>query len=67
MKKTPAETALAGMLDQLEAKVIAAVETIGRLRRENRELAERLAAAERLRQQALDKLNSIIDRLSSLR
>lgn len=67
MKRRPAETVLAEMLDQLEQKIVAAVEVIGRLRRENRELAEKLAVAERLRQQALEKLNSIIDRLNAMR
>lgn len=67
MKSRPDQTVLAEMLDQLEARIAVAVETIGRLRRENRELTQKVAAAERLRQQALEKLNGIIDRLGSLR
>jgi FtsZ-binding cell division protein ZapB len=66
MKQPAAESRLSARLDELAAKIDAAVELIARLRRENRELEERLAAAEQRRAAALAKLAAILDRIDAL-
>jgi hypothetical protein len=68
VSKTAPETGagLAGQFDVLEAKIEAALELIARLRRENRELADALAAAERLRREAARQLGTVIDRIGAL-
>uniref|UniRef100_A0A7C4GDT1 Cell division protein ZapB n=1 Tax=candidate division WOR-3 bacterium TaxID=2052148 RepID=A0A7C4GDT1_UNCW3 len=50
----------------LEKKIDAALELIGRLRREKKELEERLAEAVRLRQEAVRQLNTFLDRIDAL-
>lgn len=50
----------------LERKIDAALDMIGRLRREKAELAARLAEATRLRQEAVKQLNALLDRIDGL-
>ncbi|MBM3315230.1 hypothetical protein FJY71_05230 [candidate division WOR-3 bacterium] len=68
MKHVPpaADPGLARALDRLEAKIDAALELVARLRRENRELAGRAEATERLRREAVRQLNTILDRIGAL-
>ncbi len=62
----PADQKLNEQLNELEKKVDQAVELLHRLRRENRELQEKIARLERMRQTLIDRLNSIIDKIDSL-
>ncbi|MBM3315650.1 hypothetical protein FJY71_07440 [candidate division WOR-3 bacterium] len=57
---------LAAQFRLLEKKVEAALELIGRLRREKQELEARLAEAERVRQEAVNQLNTFLDRIDAL-
>ncbi|MEO0086215.1 MAG: hypothetical protein ABIK37_06235 [candidate division WOR-3 bacterium] len=67
MKTEPGpEKELEAQFRLLEKKIDAALDMIGRLRREKKELEERLAEAARLRQEALQQLNALLDRIDAL-
>lgn len=53
-------------LNELERKIDQAVELLNRLRRENRELQEKIARLEGMRRTLIEQLNSIIDKIDSL-
>ncbi|MEO0025883.1 MAG: hypothetical protein ABIK22_02290 [candidate division WOR-3 bacterium] len=62
----PADRKLNEQLNELERKIDQAVELLSRLRRENRELQEKIARLEKLRQTLINQLNTIIDKIDSL-
>lgn len=62
----PVDRNLTEQLNELERKIDQAVELLSRLRRENRELQEKIARMETLRLNLMEQLNSIIDKIDSL-
>ncbi|MEN9979072.1 MAG: hypothetical protein ABIK38_01835 [candidate division WOR-3 bacterium] len=62
----PADRKLYEQLNELEEKIDQAVELLSRLRRENRDLQEKIARLDTLRLKLIDQLNSIIDKIDSL-
>jgi hypothetical protein len=57
---------VARQLELLEEHVDAAISLVGRLRHENEELRARLAESDKVRRQALERLDSLLDRIDAL-
>lgn len=51
---------------KLEKRIEAIVDLVAKLREENRTLAERLVRAEELRRQAVERLESLLDKVNTL-